>query len=76
MRPGSRPPDSPGVPLRPPVAARRRRGRRLGLGIYLIRPLPGVTVSAQAELIGGSYTDDDPCPRLGRYFLQSPRGPG
>jgi hypothetical protein len=48
------------------VAARRHRGRRLGLGIYLIRPLPGVTVSAQAELIGGSYTDDDPCPRLGR----------
>jgi hypothetical protein len=29
----------------------------VGLGIYLILPLPGVTVSAQAELIGGTYTN-------------------
>lgn len=29
----------------------------MGLGIYLILPLPGVTVSAQAELIGGSCTN-------------------
>jgi hypothetical protein len=60
MRPGSRPPDSPrAFPPRPPVAGRRRRGRgrRLGLGICLIRLLPGVTVSARAELIGGSYTN-------------------
>ena len=60
MRPGSRPPDSPrAFPPRPPVAGRRRRGRgrRLGLGTCLIRLLPGVTVSAQAELTGGSYTN-------------------
>jgi hypothetical protein len=29
----------------------------VGLGIYLILPLPGVTVSAQAELIGGTYSN-------------------
>jgi hypothetical protein len=60
MRPGSRPPDSPrAFPPRPPVAGRRRRGRgrRLGRGICLIRPLPGVTVSAQAERIGGNHTN-------------------
>lgn len=39
------------------MAGRRDRGRRLGLGIYLILPLPGVTVSAQADLIGGNYTN-------------------
>jgi hypothetical protein len=48
MRSGSRPPDSPRA-FRP---AHRWRADgaaaavRLGLGIYLIRPLPGVTVSA------------------------------
>jgi hypothetical protein len=60
MRSGSRPPDSPRA-LRPArrwrADGRRGRGRRLGLGIYLILPLPGVTVSAQAERIGGNYTN-------------------
>ena len=37
------------------MAARRRRGR--GLGICLILPLPGVTLGAQVERIGGNYTN-------------------